>query len=55
MGFKEKRAERREEARRRLRERPMELPSATRPRGNMSVDQADLKRSLERMESLVGR
>jgi hypothetical protein len=56
MCFKRDRTERREEARRRLAERPIERPGpTTRPRGNSAVDQRDLRRSLERLEALVGR
>jgi len=48
--------ERRDAARRRLREQPAgRLAQTTRPRGNSEVDQRDLQRSLERMESVVGR
>jgi hypothetical protein len=56
MCFKRERTERRDEARRRLRERPTERPARTnRPRGNAEVDQRDLTRGLERLEALVGR
>jgi hypothetical protein len=56
MGFNTERIERRDEARRRLRERPTErLARTTTPRGNATVDQRDLARGLERLESLVGR
>jgi hypothetical protein len=48
--------ERRQEARRRLREQPAgRLAQTTRPRGNSVVDERDLQRSLERMEAVVGR
>jgi hypothetical protein len=50
------RADRLQEARKRLREQPAgRLAQTTRPRGNSAVDQRDLQRSLERMEAVVGR
>jgi hypothetical protein len=56
MCFKADRIERRDEARRRLREQPSRRPvQTTRPRGNSAVDQRDLQRSLERLEAVVGR
>jgi hypothetical protein len=56
MCAKPDRTERRDEARRRLREQPSRRPTqTTRPRGNSAVDQRDLQRSLERMEAVVGR
>jgi len=56
MCFKQDKAERQDEARRRLRERPVDRPTrSTRPRGNAPIDEKDLKRGLERMETLVGR
>ena len=56
MCFKSGKSERSVEARRRLAERPVQpLRQATRPRGNAPVDERDLKRSVERMEALVGR
>jgi hypothetical protein len=45
-----------EEARRRLREQPAaRATQATRPRENAEIDQRDLRRSLERMEAVIGR
>jgi hypothetical protein len=56
MCFKPDRTERRELARRRLRERPTVPPAqSTRPRSNGSIDQRDLQRSLERLEAVIGR
>jgi hypothetical protein len=56
MTLKRDRNERRDEARRRLREQPTErLTQATRPRGNAEVDPRDLQRSLERLEAVIGR
>lgn len=56
MCFKPDRTERRDDARRQLRERPSVRPTqATRPRGNASIDQRDLQRSLERLETVIGR
>ena len=56
MCFKPDRTERREQARRRLRERATVPPAqATRPRSNASIDQRDLQRGLERLETVVGR
>ena len=56
MCFKPDRTERRQQARRRLRERPKVPPAqATHPRGNASIDQRDLQRSLERLEAVIGR
>jgi hypothetical protein len=54
--MKRDRTERRDEARRRLREQPRGRPSqTTRPRGNSAIDQRDLQRSLERLEAVIGR
>jgi hypothetical protein len=56
MCFKHVRTDRSMEARQRLAERPMQRPSqTTRPRGNAPIHEKDLKRSLERLEALVGR
>jgi hypothetical protein len=56
MCFKPDRTERRQQARRRLRERPKVPPThATHPRSNASIDQRDLQRSLERLETVIGR
>jgi hypothetical protein len=56
MCSKPDRTESRDQARRRLRERPTLRPTqATRPRGNASIDQHDLQRSLERLETVIGR
>ena len=56
MDLKRDRNERRNEARRRLREQPSAGPTrATRPRGNAEVDHRDLQRSLERLEAVIGR
>jgi hypothetical protein len=44
------------EARRRLREQPAaRATQTTRPRANAEIDQRDLRRSLERMEAVIGR
>jgi hypothetical protein len=56
MSLKRDRNERRDEARRRLREQASGRPTqTTRPRGNAAIDQRDLQRSLERLEGVVGR
>jgi hypothetical protein len=56
MCFKNAKADRSMEARRRLAERQVEPPrQTTRPRGNAPVDERDLRRSMERLEALVGR
>ena len=56
MRSKSERTERRDEARRQLRERPIARPAqTTRPRGNSAIDQRDLERGLERFETVVGR
>jgi hypothetical protein len=56
MGLKPELTERRDQARRRLREQPSARPTqATRPRANASIDQRDLQRSLERLEAVIGR
>jgi hypothetical protein len=56
MSSKPDRTERRDNARRQLRERPKVPPTqSTHPRGNSSVDQRDLERSLERLEAVIGR
>jgi hypothetical protein len=56
MSLKSDRNQRLVEARRRLREKPTErAPQTTRPRANAEVDQRDLKRSLERLEAVIGR
>jgi hypothetical protein len=56
MSLKRDRNERRDEARRRLREQASgRLTQTTRPRGNAEVDPRDLQRCLERMEAVIGR
>jgi hypothetical protein len=56
MCSKPDRVERRDEARRRLREQQaVRLTQTTRPRGNAPIDQRDLERHLERLEAVVGR
>jgi hypothetical protein len=56
MCAKRDRTERRDEARRRLREQPAGRPGrTTRPRGNAAIDERDLARSLERFGAVVGR
>jgi hypothetical protein len=56
MSSKPDRKERRDNARRQLREQPTVPPTqATRPRGNSTIDQRDLQRSLERLEAVIGR
>jgi hypothetical protein len=56
MRSKTEKTERRNEARRRLREQPTRRPAqTTRPRGNSPIDQRDLERGLERLETVVGR
>jgi hypothetical protein len=56
MRSNREKTERRDEARRRLREQPAgRLAQVTRPRGNSDVDQRDLQRSMERLETVVGR
>jgi hypothetical protein len=56
MGTRPDRTELRDRARRRLREQPSARPTqATRPRGNASIDERDLQRSLEKLDALVGR
>jgi hypothetical protein len=56
MDLKRDRKERLDEARRRLREQASGQPTqTTRPRGNAAVDQRDLKRSLERLDAVIGR
>jgi hypothetical protein len=56
MPLKPDRNERRDEARRRLREQASARPvRATRPRGNAEIDQRDFKRELERLEAVLGR
>jgi hypothetical protein len=56
MDSKRARNERRDQARRRLREQATDAPTqTTHPRGNSSIDQRDLQRSLERLEAVIGR
>jgi hypothetical protein len=56
MSLKSERQARLTEARRRLREQPpARATQTTRPRANAEVDQRDLRRSLERMEAVIGR
>jgi hypothetical protein len=56
MSLKSDRQQRLVEARRRLREQPAaRATQTTRPRANAEVDQRDLRRSLERMEAVIGR
>jgi hypothetical protein len=56
MCSKPDRTKRRDEARRRLREQRTVPPTqATRPRGNSSIDERDLQRSVERLEAVIGR
>jgi hypothetical protein len=56
MSLKSDRQARLAEARRRLREQPPGRPTQTTlPPANADVDQRDLKRSLERMEAVIGR
>ncbi len=56
MCSKSEKTERRDAARRQLREQPTRrVAQTTRPRGNSPIDQRDLQRSLERLEAVVGR
>jgi hypothetical protein len=56
MPLKPDKRDRVEEARRRLRAQPAARATrATRPRANAEIDQRDLRRSLERMEAVIGR
>jgi hypothetical protein len=57
MCFKHARTDRNKAARKRLSERPVEQPrhQASRPRGNAAIDERDLQRSREKLETLVGR
>ena len=56
MPLKPDRNERRDEARRRLRDQARARPAhATSPRGNAEIDQRDFKRELERLEAVIGR